>query len=101
MKYKLCSAIKADGTPCRSLVSPGKPRCHYHWDFKLRDRRRHRALMRPAHAPTIRLGPLADRHAILRALNRVFQSLLNGSLPLDRADRLIERIRAASDSLPR
>jgi hypothetical protein len=51
--------------------------------------------------PTIRLGSLADRHAILRALNRVFQPLMNGSLPLDRADRLLERIRAASDSLPR
>jgi hypothetical protein len=97
MKYKLCSAIKADGIPCRSLVSPRKHRCHYHWDFDLRERRRQRALMRH----TIRLGPLADRPSILRALNRVFQSLLNGSLPLDRADRLLERIRAASDSLPR
>jgi hypothetical protein len=66
----------------------------------MRDRRRNRALMRP-HSPAIRLGPLADRHAILRALNRVFQPLLNGSLPLDRANRLLERIRAASDSLPR
>jgi hypothetical protein len=56
--------------------------------------------MRP-HSPTIRLGPLADRHAILRALNRVFQTLMNGSLTTERADRLLERIRAASDSLPR
>ena len=74
MKHELCSAIKADGNPCRSLVSPGKHRCHYHWDFDLRERRRNRALMRP-HSPTIRLGPLADRHAILRALNRVFRPL--------------------------
>ena len=100
MKHELCSAIKADGNPCRSLVSPGKHRCHYHWDFDLRERRRQRALMRHR-CPAIRLGPLADRPSILRALNRVFQPLLNGSLPLDRADRLLQRIRAASNSLPR
>jgi len=56
--------------------------------------------MRP-HAPTIRLGPLADRHAILRALNRVFQSLMNGSLPAERATVLLQRIHLASVSLPR
>ncbi len=100
MKHILCSAIKADGTPCRSLVSPGKRRCHYHWDFDLRERRRNRALMRHR-CPSIRLGPLADRHAILRALNRLLPVMANGSMPLDRADRLLERIRAASDSLPR
>jgi hypothetical protein len=66
----------------------------------MRERRRNRALMRP-HAPTIRLGPLADRHAILRALNRVFQSLMNGSLPAERATVLLQRIRLASVSLPR
>ena len=88
MKYKLCSAIKADGIPCRSLVSPGKHRCHYHWDFDLRERRRQRALMRH----TIRLGPLADRRAILRALNRVIQAIAAGSLPTECADRLLQRI---------
>ena len=100
MKYELCSAIKADGNPCRSLVSPGKHRCHYHWDFDLRERRRQRALMRHR-CPAIRLGPLADRHAILRALNRVFQSLMNGSLPAERATVLLQRIHLASVSLPR
>jgi hypothetical protein len=66
----------------------------------MRDRRRNRALMRP-HSPAIRLGPLADRHAILRALNRIFQSLMNGSLPTERATALLQRIRLASVSLPR
>ena len=53
-----------------------------------------------AQGPSIRLGPLADRRAILRALNRLLPVMANGSMPLDRADRLLERIRAASDSPP-
>ena len=97
MKHILCSATKADGAPCRSVVSPGKQRCHYHWDFDLRARRRLRAL-RPR---TIYLGSLADRHSILRALNRVLAAIASGSLPLDHCDMLLQRIRAASDSLPR
>jgi hypothetical protein len=100
MKTRLCSSLKDDGTPCRAFPLTGRPRCRHHQELYLRSRRRNRALMRP-HAPTIRLGPLADRPSILRALNRVFQPLLNGSLPLDRANRLLQRIRAASDSLPR
>ena len=100
MKSKLCSAIKSDGTPCRKFARARLPHCPYHHDLEKRARRRQRALMRHR-CPTIRLGSLADRHAILRALNRVFQPLMNGSLPLDRADRLLDRIRAASDSLPR
>ena len=100
MKTRLCASLKDDGTPCRAFPLTGRPRCRHHQELYLRSRRRNRALMRP-HAPTIRLGPLADRPSILRALNRVFQPLLNGSLPLDRANRLLQRIRAASDSLPR
>jgi hypothetical protein len=100
MKTRLCSVLKDDGTPCRAFPLTGRPRCRHHQELYLRSRRRNRALMRP-HSTTIRLGPLADRQAILRALNRVFQPLLNGSLPLDRANRLLQRIRAASDSLPR
>jgi hypothetical protein len=100
MKTRLCAMLKDDGTPCRAFPLTGRPRCRHHQELYLRSRRRNRALMSP-HSPTIRLGPLADRQAILRALNRVFQPLLNGSLPLDRANRLIERIRLASDSLPR
>jgi hypothetical protein len=100
MKTRLCAALKDDGTPCRAFPLARHPRCRHHQELYLRSRRRNRALMRP-HSPTIRLGPLADRQAILRALNRVFQPLLNGSLPLDRANRLLQRIRAASDSLPR
>jgi hypothetical protein len=99
MKYKLCAAIKADGTPCRSLVSPGKHRCHYHWDFDLRERRRQRALIR-RHSPVIRLGPLADRPAILRALNRLLPVIADGSMPLEHSDRLLQRIHLASISLP-
>ena len=100
MKTRLCSANKADETPCQAVALAGRTLCHSHQRLELRDRRRNRALMRP-HAPVIRLGPLADRHAILRALNRVFQTLMNGSLTTERADRLLDRIRAASDALHR
>jgi len=100
MKTRLCSANKADETPCRAVALAGRTLCHSHQRLEMRERRRNRALMRP-HAPTIRLGPLADRHAILRALNRVFQSLMNGSLPAERATVLLQRIRLASVSLPR
>jgi hypothetical protein len=97
MKTRLCSVLKDDGTPCRAFPLTGRPRCRHHQELYLRSRRRERALRLPA----IRLGRLADRQAILRALNRVFQPLLNGSLPLDRANRLIERIRLASGALHR
>jgi hypothetical protein len=97
MKTRLCAMLKDDGTPCRAFPLTGRPRCRHHQELYLRSRRRERALR----LPTIRLGPLADRRSILRALNRVFQPLLNGSLPLDRANRLIERIRLASDALHR
>ena len=100
MKTRLCSANKADATPCRAVALAGRTLCHSHQRLELRHRRRSRALMRP-HSPTIRLGPLADRPSILRALNRLLPVMANGSLPLDRADRLLERIRAASNSLPR
>jgi len=100
MKTRLCSANKADETPCRAVALAGRTLCHSHQRLEMRERRRNRALMRP-HAPTIRLGPLADRHAILRALNRVFQTLMNGSLTTERATVLLQRIHLASVSLPR
>jgi hypothetical protein len=100
MKIRLCSANKADETPCRAVALAGRTLCHSHQRLEMRDRRRNRALMRP-HSPAIRLGALADRHAIQRALNRVFQPLMNGSLPTERATKLLQRIRAASDALPR
>jgi len=78
----LCRHFHASGRRCGSPALRGEQFCYYHH-------------------PNRRPGPLAERRAILRALNRAFQFLLDGSLPVDRADRLRERIRPASDSLPR
>jgi hypothetical protein len=97
MKTRLCSALKDDGTPCRAFPLAGRPRCHHHQELYLRSRRRARALRPPA----VRLGPLTDRHSILRALDRLLPAMAAGSLPLEHTGRLLQRIRAASDALHR
>ena len=97
MKHQLCSAIKPDGTPCRKFTLARHRCCRYHKNLDQRARRRLRALRPPA----IRLGPLADRRSIQRALYRVIQAIAAGSLPPKQSAALLERIRAASDSLPR
>ncbi len=69
-------------------------------------RRPHRsnALLRPPaanapqqarRAPAVRLDPLADQQSIQRAINRVFQATLSGSLPPERAAGLLDRIQFA------
>jgi hypothetical protein len=97
MTHKLCSASKPDGTPCRKFARARLPHCPYHHDLDLRARRRLRAL-RPH---TIRLGPLPDRPSILRAINRLIPAILNGTMPLQRIDDLLQRLSLASRSLPR
>ena len=97
MKARLCSALKDDGTPCRAFPLNGRPRCRHHQELYLRSRRRERALRPPA----IRLGRLADRRSILRALNRLLPAIADGSMPPGRSITLLKRIRLASDALHR
>jgi len=87
MRARLCSHTKSDGTPCRAVALAGRTLCFAHH----RQLRRQQA-RRP---PAIRLGPLADQQSIQRALNRVFQATVSGSLPPERAAGLLDRIQFA------
>jgi len=97
MKAKLCSATREDGTSCRAVAPTGKRVCRYHKELDQRICRRYRALRPPA----IRLGPLTNRPAILRAINRIFRAQLNGSLPPDRDTLLLNCISVAINNLHR
>jgi hypothetical protein len=96
MYAKLCADTKVDGTSCRAVAVTGSHLCHAHKRLNQRSRR----LQRVHCTPGTRLGTLADRRAILRALSRVLQATASGALNPYRAAELIERIRLASDALP-
>jgi hypothetical protein len=87
MRARLCSHTKSDGTPCRAVALAGRTLCFAHQ----RQLRRQQA----RRTPGIRLGPLADQQSIQRALSRVFQATVSGSLPPERAAGLLDRIQFA------
>lgn len=91
MQIRLCSATKADQTPCRAVAATGSPFCGAHRTLHKRNQR----IQRSRRAPAIHLGPLQDRGSIQRALGRVIQGLASGSLNPDRAPAMLNRLQAA------
>jgi hypothetical protein len=91
MHARLCTGSTARGTLCRAVALTGSSFCFFHHRRGRRTRRQHRV----GCVPAVRLGPLGDRAAILRALTRIAQALAAGTLPLERAPALLQRIHAA------
>jgi hypothetical protein len=93
MRARLCSHIKSDGTLCRAIALAGYPQCFAHGGQLRRQQART--------TPAVRLGPLADRPSIQRAINRVLQATVSGSLMPERSVALLNRIQFAIGSAAR
>ncbi len=91
MKPRICTFLKPDGLPCRAFALTGSTLCHAHKRLQARQRRQYKALMPPA----IRLGPLADRLSIHRALIRILRVIAANSIPLERSEAIFYRIMRA------
>jgi hypothetical protein len=91
MKPRICTFLKPDGLPCRAFALTGSTLCHAHNRLQARQRRQYKALMPPA----IRLGPLADRLSIHRALIRILRVIAANSIPLERSEAIFYRIMRA------
>ncbi len=91
MRPRLCSFVKPDDLPCRAFALSGSALCHAHKRLQTRQRRQYKALMPPA----IRLGPLADRPSIQRALGRILRAIAANSIPLVRSGAHLQKVMRA------